>query len=159
MQVGGGYVPAEFVMFDVPLAERPGRVVEVVKTLKAAFRGQPFEYRGRQVHITPPPFRPGGPPVLLAVEQPSRCSTGARTADGFVPIDPNVWDAFRDEVKRLGRPDPDPARSGFPRSSRWPRTPTKDGTTWAQSFLHEMNAYGAWQAQANVSTPDRGYQM
>nr|MDT0667891.1 LLM class flavin-dependent oxidoreductase [Micromonospora sp. DSM 115978] len=63
--VGGGYVHEEFAMFDVPMKERPRRVTETVATLKAAFNGEPFEYRGRTVHVTPAPFRPGGPRILL----------------------------------------------------------------------------------------------
>jgi alkanesulfonate monooxygenase SsuD/methylene tetrahydromethanopterin reductase-like flavin-dependent oxidoreductase (luciferase family) len=63
--VAAGYTPSEFEMFDVLLKERPKRVTEAVNTLKAAFAGKPFEYRGRMVHITPEPVRPGGPSVLL----------------------------------------------------------------------------------------------
>src|SRR5690606_28789022 len=63
--VAGGYAPSEFAMFDVPIKERPKRVTEAVTTLKAAFAGKPFEYRGRTVHITPAPIRPGGPAVIM----------------------------------------------------------------------------------------------
>src|SRR3954447_13021591 len=57
----GGYVHSEFAMFDVPMKERPKRMSELVPTLKQAWSGQPFEYRGRTVRITPDPFTPGGP--------------------------------------------------------------------------------------------------
>src|SRR4051812_46334975 len=63
--VAGGYVHEEFAMFDVPMKERAKRVTETVTTLKAAFTGEPFAYRGRTVHVSPPPFRPGGPALLL----------------------------------------------------------------------------------------------
>ena len=63
--VGGGYVHEEFAMFGVPLNERVRRVRETVATLRAAFTGEPFEHRGRTVQITPGPFRPGGPAILL----------------------------------------------------------------------------------------------
>ena len=52
-------------MFDVPMKERGRRVTELVAVLRAAFAGEPFEYRGRTVHITPAPFRPGGPSITL----------------------------------------------------------------------------------------------
>ena len=54
--VAGGYVHEEFAMFDVPMKERGRRVTEAVAVLRAAFSGQPFEYHGRTVHITPAPF-------------------------------------------------------------------------------------------------------
>ena len=52
-------------MFGVPMNERGRRVAETFAVLKAAFSGEPFEYRGRTVHITPTPFRPGGPSISL----------------------------------------------------------------------------------------------
>ncbi|GHD42285.1 hypothetical protein GCM10010317_013570 [Streptomyces mirabilis] len=63
--VAGGYVHKEFALFDVPMNERAKRVTEVVTTLKAAFTGEEFTYRGRTVRLTPAPFRPGGPGVSL----------------------------------------------------------------------------------------------
>ena len=50
--VAAGYVPDEFAMFDVPMSARASRVTETVHTLRAAFTGEPFEYRGRTVRIT-----------------------------------------------------------------------------------------------------------
>src|SRR3954447_4071807 len=55
--VAGGYVREEFAMYGVAPEERPARVREMVATLKAAFTGAPFEYRGRQVQVTPAPYR------------------------------------------------------------------------------------------------------
>src|SRR3989440_7656731 len=49
--VAGGYVHEEFEMYDVPMRERGKRVTEVVTTLKSAFAGEPFEFRGRTVHV------------------------------------------------------------------------------------------------------------
>src|SRR5436309_8486804 len=63
--VAGGYVHEEFQTYGAPMRERAARVNEVVATLKAAFSGEPFEYRGRTICVTPPPFRPGGPGILL----------------------------------------------------------------------------------------------
>src|SRR5215831_17312058 len=53
--VAGGYVREEFAMFGVPMNERAMRVTETVDTLKAAFTGEPFSFRGRTVHVTPAP--------------------------------------------------------------------------------------------------------
>ncbi|MFE2419442.1 LLM class flavin-dependent oxidoreductase [Streptomyces hokutonensis] len=59
--VVGSCVREEFALFGVPLNERAKRVTEVVTTLKSAFTGEPFSYRGRTVRVTPAPYRPGGP--------------------------------------------------------------------------------------------------
>ena len=64
-----------FEKLGVPMNERAKRVTETVKALKAAFTGEPFEHRGRTVQITPRPFRPGGPAVLLGGSSEPRLST------------------------------------------------------------------------------------
>jgi alkanesulfonate monooxygenase SsuD/methylene tetrahydromethanopterin reductase-like flavin-dependent oxidoreductase (luciferase family) len=90
--VAGGYVREEFAMFGVPMNARARRVTETVTTLKAAFTGEPFEYRGRTVQIRPAPFRPGGPMVLLGGSSEPAARRAARIADGFIPSVPEVWE-------------------------------------------------------------------
>ena len=51
--LGSGYVPSEFEMYGVPSSERAARLKETLQTLQAAFTGEPFEYRGRTVRVTP----------------------------------------------------------------------------------------------------------
>ncbi|MGH1551545.1 LLM class flavin-dependent oxidoreductase [Streptomyces sp. L7] len=96
----------------------------MVTTLKSAFSGEPFSYRGRTVRVTPAPYRPGGPAVLLGGSSEPAARRAARIADGFVPSVPEVWEHCRDEVARLGpprpRPQPDRAEPGG-RPRRGPR--------------------------------------
>jgi alkanesulfonate monooxygenase SsuD/methylene tetrahydromethanopterin reductase-like flavin-dependent oxidoreductase (luciferase family) len=151
--VAGGYAPSEFAMFDVPIKERPKRVTEVVKTLKAAFAGKPFDYRGRTVHITPEPMRPGGPAVILGGASEGAARRAARIADGFVPSTADCWEFYRDEMLKLGKPDPGPARGG---SSEVTALASDEEAGWqamAPFFLHETNAYGAWKLEAGEATP------
>ncbi len=107
--VAGGYVREEFALYGVPMNERAQRVTETVATLRAAFAGEPFEFRGRTVHITPPPFKEGGPGIILGGSSEPAARRAARIADGFIPSVPEVWDFYRDEVQKLGRPDPGPS--------------------------------------------------
>src|SRR5207237_747624 len=74
--------------------------------------GEPFEFRGRTVQVTPPPYRPGGPGIMLGGSSEPAARRAARIADGFIPSVPDVWDFYRDEVQRLGRPDPGPSPIG-----------------------------------------------
>ncbi|HEY8523598.1 MAG TPA: LLM class flavin-dependent oxidoreductase [Acidimicrobiales bacterium] len=151
--IGAGYVPDEFAMFDVPMSERPKRVTEVVKTLKAAFTGEPFEYRGRTVQVTPPPYRPGGPTLTLGGSSEAAARRAAHIADGFLPSIPDVWDAYRDEVQKLGRPDPGPCPIGKNRTVALAEDPERGWEEMGPYFLHETNAYGAWQADKDVGSP------
>jgi alkanesulfonate monooxygenase SsuD/methylene tetrahydromethanopterin reductase-like flavin-dependent oxidoreductase (luciferase family) len=153
--VAAGYVTDEFAMFDVHMAERAKRVTEVVRTLKAAFTGEPFEYRGRTVHITPAPYRDGGPALLLGGSSEGAARRAARIADGFLPSVPEIWDFYRDEVQRLGRPDPGPSPIGQNRTIALADDVEKGWEQMGPYFLHEANAYGTWQAQEDVASPYR----
>jgi alkanesulfonate monooxygenase SsuD/methylene tetrahydromethanopterin reductase-like flavin-dependent oxidoreductase (luciferase family) len=153
--VGAGYVSDEFAMFDVPLAERAQRVTETVHTLKAAFTGEPFEYRGRTVQVTPAPYRDGGPTLILGGSSEGAARRAARIADGFLPSVPEVWEFYRDEVQRLGRPDPGPSPIGQNRTVVLADDVEKGWEQMGPYFLHETNAYGAWLAANDGAGPYR----
>ncbi len=153
--VAGGYVHEEFDMYGVPMRERAARVTEVVTTLKAAFTGEPFEYRGRTIRVTPSPFRTGGPGIILGGSSEPAARRAARIADGFIPSVPEVWEFYRDEVRQLGRPDPGPSPLGANRTVALAEDPDSGWEQMAPFFLHETNAYGAWQAQDDIASPYR----
>jgi len=153
--VAGGYVRQEFEMYGVPTNERGARVEEVVATVRAAFRGEPFEYRGRTVHITPRPYGSGGITITMGGSSAAAARRAARIGDGFVPSVPEVWEFYREEVQRLGRPDPGP--SAIP-ENRVVALASDADAGWdemAPFFLHETNAYGEWQAQEQIASPYR----
>jgi alkanesulfonate monooxygenase SsuD/methylene tetrahydromethanopterin reductase-like flavin-dependent oxidoreductase (luciferase family) len=153
--VAGGYVHEEFAMFDVPLKERVARVTEAIATLRAAFTGEPFEYRGRTVQITPTPYSEHGPTILMGGSSEPAARRAARLADGFIPSDPDVWQYYRDEMILLGRPDPGPSLIGPNQVVALAEDPEKGWEQMAPYFLHETNAYGIWQAQDNLANPFR----
>jgi alkanesulfonate monooxygenase SsuD/methylene tetrahydromethanopterin reductase-like flavin-dependent oxidoreductase (luciferase family) len=154
--VAGGYVPSEFELLGVPMAERAKRVTETVKTLQAAFTGEPFEYRGRTVHLTPAPHRPGGPGITLGGSSEPAARRAARLGVGFLPTTPEVWDFYCDEAEKLGLPDPGPC--SIPAVIRNVALAEDPERAWEQLgpfFLHEMNAYGAWGAASDIGNPYR----
>jgi alkanesulfonate monooxygenase SsuD/methylene tetrahydromethanopterin reductase-like flavin-dependent oxidoreductase (luciferase family) len=153
--VAGGYVRQEFELYGVPTNERGARVEEVVSTVRAAFRGEPFEYRGRRMHLTPEPYGSGGITITMGGSSAAAARRAARLGDGFIPSVPEVWDFYREEVQRLGRPDPGPSVIGENRVVALARDPDAGWAQMAPFFLHETNAYGEWQAQEQVATPFR----
>ncbi len=153
--VAGGYVHEEFDMFGVAMSERAARVTETVQTLKAAYSGEPFTYRGRTVRVTPAPYRAGGPSIMLGGSSAPAARRAARIADGFVPSVPDVWPFYRDEVQKLGRSDPGECPIGENRTVALAADPERGWEQMGPYFLHEANAYGAWQAQDGVASPYR----
>lgn len=151
LYIAGGYARHEFEMFDVPMSERPRRVTHLVKTLKQAFTGEPFEYEGRTVQVTPAPFQPGGPPLSLGGSSEKAARRAARIADGFMPSEPQFWDFYVDECRKLGKPDPGPWMGGDTSVVTIAADPEKGWEQRAPYFLHEVNAYGAWQVDDDVA--------
>ncbi len=151
--VAGGYVPEEFATFDVPMDARGRLVTEAVATLRAAFGGEPFEYQGRTVRLTPGPFQPTGPGITLGGSSEAAARRAARIADGFIPSVPSVWEFYRDEVQQLGRPDPGPCPIGENKVVALAEDPEAGWEQMAPFFLHETNAYGAWHDQSGVASP------
>ena len=151
--IANGYVAEEFAMFGVPMAERVARTTEVVETLRRAWSGEPFEYRGRTVRVTPPPHRERGPKLALGRQQ--RCRGPARRpARGQLPCrrtttcgTPTARSASRWAARTRATST---AATRRPRSS--PRTSTRRGTAIGPYVLHEANAYGAWAAAAGADT-------
>ena len=80
----------------------------------------------------------------------------ARIADGFMPSEPAIWAFYQDEMVKLGKPDPGPYLGGDTSVIALAEDADAGWEQLAPFFLHEMNAYGAWQAQDDVAT---GYQQ
>jgi len=154
--LGAGYVAEEFESFGVPLSERGARLTETVEALRRAWTGEPFEFHGRRVRVTPTPHRPGGPPLVLGGSTDAAARRAARIGDGFAPVSPASWSAYRAECLALGKPDPgealvpDVVVTTFlaeDPDEAWPRL--------LPFFLHETNAYGRWLADAGMEGPYR----
>lgn len=156
LMVAGGYVRDEFAMYGASMSERGIRVTEVVTTLKAAFRGEPFNYQGRTVHVTPQPFSPGGPPIMMGGSSEAAARRAARIADGFFPTTPDVWEFYNDELAKLGRPTAGPCPVGDAVTVALADNPEEAWKQMGPFFLHEMNRYGAWLQGNNGSG---GYQI
>jgi alkanesulfonate monooxygenase SsuD/methylene tetrahydromethanopterin reductase-like flavin-dependent oxidoreductase (luciferase family) len=138
-------------MFDRPLSERAARTTEVVRTLRQAWTGEPFTFRGRAARVTPRPAQPGGPAITMGGSTEAAARRAARIGDGFLPSSPELWEHYRDERMRQGAPDPGPYGGGD--TSVFVLGADADATwdAMAPYFLHEVNAYGQWMAEAGVT--------
>jgi alkanesulfonate monooxygenase SsuD/methylene tetrahydromethanopterin reductase-like flavin-dependent oxidoreductase (luciferase family) len=149
--VANGYVPGEFAMFGAPIEERVKRTVETVRALKDAWTGEPFEFRGRTVQVTPAACQPGGPKISLGGSTEAAARRAARIADGFVPSTPEVWSYYRDEMLQLGKPDPGPGYGANTGMFHLCHDRDKGWAQIAPYAMHEMNAYGDWLQSGGVS--------
>lgn len=146
--VGAGYRPEEFAMFDRSLDDRAPLVEEGVAALRAAWKGEPFDYRGRRVHVTPAPARPGGPALLLGGSTPAAARRAARLGDGFIPVDPSLWPHYVAACAELGRDAGPPSPPAGPLFLHVAEDPEAAWARIAPHALHESNSYGRWLAEA-----------
>lgn len=148
--VTNGYVLHEFAMFDRPVKERVARTTEMLQTLQTAFAGEPFEFRGRTVQVTPAPATPGGPPLLLGGSTTPAARRAARLGVGFLPANADVWADYRAGCIEEGRPDPGDWLGG---DTSFIHVATDVERGWEQigrHALHEANSYGRWNAEAGI---------
>lgn len=150
--VANGYVAAEFDMFGVPMGERAARTTEMVETLRRAWSGQPFEFRGRTVQVTPEPHRQRGPKLALGGSGDAAARRAARLGVSFRPSNPGAWATYRTERIALGGSDP----GDFYGADTTATFLAADvDATWdaiGPYLLHEANAYGAWAAEGGADT-------
>lgn len=145
--IGGGYRPAEFEMFGKHLEDRWRLIGETIELLRLAWRGEPFEWQGRRCHVTPRPEPP--PPILLGGGSPAAARRAARIADGwFPPLEPRLWDPYRDECKKLGKPDPGSYPPNGPIFLWVSRDPQRDWERVMPHVLHQLRSYAGWTAEA-----------
>src|SRR5271155_2020987 len=106
LTVGTGYVPSEFEMFGVSIAER-GRLADAkLEVLNRAFAGEPFVYEGRRGRVTPLPFRPGGPPIYVGGSVKATARRAARYGTGYYPMipEPELVAEYHRACTELGKP-------------------------------------------------------
>jgi alkanesulfonate monooxygenase SsuD/methylene tetrahydromethanopterin reductase-like flavin-dependent oxidoreductase (luciferase family) len=153
--LANGYVRDEFDMLGCPMSERAARTAEAVATLRQAWTGEPFEFRGRTVQVTPRPHQPGGPKISLGGSTEAAARRAARIADGFTPSNPRLWSPYCDELAKLGRPDPGPYPGGDTNFFHLATDVEEGWAAIAPYAMHESNAYGRWLAEAGQV--DGGY--
>ncbi len=146
--LGFGYRPSEFAMYGRAVEDRFAFTMQVAKTLKLAWSGEPFEYDGRPCQISPVPKR--HIPILLGGTAPKVARAAAESADGFlVPLMPEKsWDLYRAACLELGKADP----GGYPKQAPtflWiSQDPDCDWEWIAPHVLHVLDSYSAWTAEA-----------
>jgi probable F420-dependent oxidoreductase len=151
--LGLGWREEEFRMLRIPQAEALARHVETVEVLRRAWSGERFSFDGEafaydRIRVTPPPYRAGGPPILLGGYVDAALRRAGAIGDGHITdaADPahlaHAVDLMDEAAETAGK---DPAAltlvlmqnvavadAGDP----WPVV--RDGV------VHQIGAYTAW---------------
>jgi len=144
----GGYVASEFEMFDKDFPTRGRAVEECINTLRAAWTGEPFEFRGRTVRVTPKPVNPDLA-IYMGGAMPVSARRAGRIADGYITHDPALHQIYVEEAQKLGRKWT-PAGGGGPAALFISENPDQTWADIARHAIHESESYGKWQNAGGV---------
>ena len=150
---GLGYRAEEREMANVDPKRRGRLLEEYVGVMREAWSGEPFEWRGRTIRVTPKPEVP--PMIFIGGSTRFAAERAARLRAGFFPSigDAALAEAYRAECRRSG------FESGFVMLPSGPgfvhvsREPERDWQRIMPHALYDANTYASWQ------TPEQRSQM
>jgi alkanesulfonate monooxygenase SsuD/methylene tetrahydromethanopterin reductase-like flavin-dependent oxidoreductase (luciferase family) len=144
--LGMGYRPEEYASFGKDYAARGALLDECIEVLLKAWSGEPFEWRGRRVRVTPRSYTQPHPPICAG----GQSLAGARRAARFgLPYQPASNDAamialYRSECARLGKNalvlPPGSGETFFVA-----RDPERAWRELGPYLLYEATTYASWQ--------------
>jgi alkanesulfonate monooxygenase SsuD/methylene tetrahydromethanopterin reductase-like flavin-dependent oxidoreductase (luciferase family) len=149
---GLGYRDEEFAMAGVDRRQRGKLLEEYVGVMRRAWTGEPFEWRGRMVRVTP---KPSAPPIVLvggSTEQAAR--RAARLHAGFFPAvgDPRLAEVYREACAAEGFDRGFvtlPSGPGFVHVSD---DPERDWARIGPHALYDVQTYASWQPAGQRSS-------
>ena len=152
--VGAGYRVEEFEMAGADHAARGKTLEEYVGVMLRAWSGEPFEWQGRRVTVTPKPASVPHPMVLVGGGVPAAARRAARLHLPMLPMntDQSVKDSYFEECEKVGY-------QGFliaPTGPTFVFVTEDPDKTWDQIgryVLYEAQTYASYQTPGQHSTP------
>lgn len=151
--ISGGYREEEFNAVGKELSIRKQYMDDICPFLKKAWSGETFEYEGRTITITPKPFSQPRPMLLMGGSSRPAARRAAEHADFFIPSGPEIFEYYRAELKKQGKPDPGPMPAAPSTVTFVAENPDEYWDAIAPHVLHETNMYAQWAEQAKVFSP------
>jgi alkanesulfonate monooxygenase SsuD/methylene tetrahydromethanopterin reductase-like flavin-dependent oxidoreductase (luciferase family) len=104
LTAGQGYRPSEYHMMDRDFATRGAWTDFVLETLLKAWAGDPFEYRGQTIRVSPLPYTQPHPPLYVGGMSRIAARRAARLGLPFFPAQPTpeLEEFYLEECARLG---------------------------------------------------------
>lgn len=145
---GLGYKVEEFEMAGVDRRRRGAIVEEYLQVLRQAWSGEPFEWQGRTIVVTPTPTSPIEMLMWAGGSVPASASRAARLRLPFFTMstDPALGDLYRDACAEAGY------TNGFfmyPNGPSFTFVADDPERAWAQIgryALYDATTYNSWQS-------------
>lgn len=152
--IGLGYVPEEFAMFGVSVDDRARVMDSKLAALRRAFTGETFDYEGRTVRVTPPPFQRGGPRLFIGGSVKATARRAAEFGDGYYPMvyTPELVEEYRRACEALGKTPGRVINGTGPRFIHVSEDPDAAWAKIAPHVMYETNAYAAYAEKLGQTT-------
>jgi alkanesulfonate monooxygenase SsuD/methylene tetrahydromethanopterin reductase-like flavin-dependent oxidoreductase (luciferase family) len=145
--MGIGYRPHEFEMFGVDPSQRVAIMEETVDTLRKAWTGEPFQFRGRTVRVTPRPYQKDGPKLIMGGSTHASARRAARSGLDYYPGHPDFYETYKAERKALGLPEPEPMAKWGPNALYVTHDPERAWAEVGPHILYTTNSYAEWATE------------
>lgn len=101
---GIGHRVEEYAHFGIDMRARGDIADESLALVRRLLGGEPVDLDGRRIHVTPPPFTPGGPHMLIAGGSKAAARRAARYGLGFISqvASPELRDFYESQCRING---------------------------------------------------------
>ncbi len=155
--LSGGYREEEFEAVGKSLSDRKAYMDAIGPFLQQAWSGETFQHGEREVTIRPRPHSQPRPMILMGGSSRPAARRAAREADFFIPSGPEIFEYYREELKKRGKPDPGPMPAAPSTVTFVAEEPDAYWEQIAPHVMHETNIYARWAEQAKVFSPYRHF--
>ncbi len=151
--VGLGYRPSEYHLHGKDWKGRGKLMDECVQTLLSAWTGEPFEYRGETVRVSPVPFTKPHPILMIGGSGPAAARRAARFGLPLYTAAhlPEVRKLYYEECERLGTKGFCIMPPGMSQHMFVVDDPDQAWATLGHHLWHEASTYASWQT-ADISS-------
>jgi alkanesulfonate monooxygenase SsuD/methylene tetrahydromethanopterin reductase-like flavin-dependent oxidoreductase (luciferase family) len=150
---GAGYARHEFEMAGIEPKERGRLLEEYVEVMLKAWTGEPFEWRGRTIQVTPVPKSRPHPLIFMGGSSEAAARRAARLRLPFFPAlgDERLVEWYRDEAAKVGFDQPFcllPHGPGFVHVTEDPDAAWEEISRYA---WYDADTYRSWQGKGQSS--------
>lgn len=147
---GMGYRPHEFEMFGLDIGKRLALMNTALDTCRKAWTGEPFEYQGRTVRVTPAPVTPGGPKIYMGGSTDKSAIRAGKNGYQYFPGHPDLFKIYEEERAKAGFPPPEPQMKPAASFLYVSDDPDRDWPLVAPHVAYATNTYAEWAKERGV---------
>ncbi|MDB5445246.1 MAG: class flavin-dependent oxidoreductase, partial [Phenylobacterium sp.] len=132
------------------ISKRLALQTRALDTLRKAWTGEPFEFEGRTVRVTPRPAQAGGPKIYMGGSTEKSAIRAGRGGYEYFPGHPDLFKIYSEEREKAGFGPPEPQRRGAASFLYVSQDPDRDWPILAPHVAYATNLYAEWATERGV---------